>query len=93
MSHPEVDLPAYPLFSCPQPGNNVQNSEGYQTPRAASYEYEAQDSRAYSKPNRDRYENRKRMYLLNQSSDSSTLLTEYHNDEGTVIKIDSSPNY
>ena len=93
MSHPEADLPAYPLFSRPQPGNNVQNSEGYQTPRPASYEYETQDSRAYSKPNRDRDENRKRMYLLNQSSNSLMLPTEYHDDEGTAIKMDSAPYY
>ncbi|KAE9370093.1 hypothetical protein N431DRAFT_441966 [Stipitochalara longipes BDJ] len=86
MAHPEADLPAYPLFSWTQSGNG-QNPEANQTPRAASYEYEAQDLRAYSKPSRNIDENRKRMYLLNQSSNSLTLPTEYHDDEEQLRRL------
>ncbi|KAE8446998.1 hypothetical protein EG329_011480 [Mollisiaceae sp. DMI_Dod_QoI] len=87
MSHSEADTQAYALLSRAQPGNNGRNSEVYQTPQAASYQDEAQDSRTYSKPTRNLDENRKRMYFLNQSSNSLMLPTEYHDGEEQLRRL------
>jgi hypothetical protein len=87
MSNSEADLAAYPLVSWPQSGNNDHGLEGYRTPRAAYYENEARDSRAYRSPNDDLVQRRKGMYPLPQSSSFLTLPTEGDNEEGKAVRI------